>query len=307
MLDRLQSRNALYAALRDFFSARDVLEVETPLMAPTTLPDPNVPSLTVAYAPEGALPKQWYLQTSPEFFMKRLLAQGSGSIFQIGKAFRNDHIGRHHRPEFSMLEWYRVGFDHHDLMDEMDALLMMVLGGEKALRITYTELFMQHVKLDPIQASVQDCLAVIAQEQIQLSEALQAADKDTFLNLILSHCIEPSLGFDRPCFIYDYPASQAALARLSEDSLTAHRFEVYVRGIELANGFYELNDSALQRERFEAYQAERVQQGLTRVPNDEAFLDCLDHLPDCAGVALGLDRLLMLKQDTNTIDDVLAF
>lgn len=305
LAEKLKQRAELYNTVRRFFYKRDVLEVETPLMWSTSIPDPNIPSIEAHFQHAR---ETHYLQTSPEFFMKRLLAEGSGSIFQITKAFRDDASGRMHRPEFSMLEWYRLGFDHFQLMDEMDALLIEILGCEKAERISYRDLFLRELHVDPLIADEKTLLKVLASQGIELSAALQLSDVDTYLDLLMTHCLEKNIGQSRPCFIYDYPASQAALARLKkEDRRVAERFEVYYKGVELANGFHELNNSIQQRKRFEHYLFEREQLGLPKMPIDSDFIDCLDHLPDCAGVALGLDRLLVLRLGLSDLASIHPF
>lgn len=311
--ERLEARARLYDTVRRFFARRDVLEVETPLLASATVTDLHLHSLSSELAsPDGR--RRLYLQTSPEFAMKRLLASGSGPIFQICKAFRDDESGRRHNPEFTMLEWYRPGFDHHALMDEMDALLADVLEVPAAERLTYGELFHRHVGVDPHTAEAGD-LARRAQDVGMDLEGFGDASQDDWLHLLWSHHVEPHLGSQgRPTFVLDFPASQAALARVrpaDSDAGTpavAERFEVYIDGVELANGFHELSDAAEQRRRFEADLEARRGAGRDPVPVDERLLAALEAgIGDCAGVALGLDRLLMVRLGCRHIDDVLAF
>ena len=275
------------------------MEVETPLMCSASVTDPHILSIEVK--------PNYFLQTSPEYAMKRLLAAGSGCIYQITKAFRQDEAGHFHNPEFTMLEWYRVGFDHHALMHEMDALLQFTLNTLPAEKKSYSELFHAHLQLDPHQASLQELRAAAVNNNVQVETEIN--DRDTWLQLLMSHCIEPLLGKERPCFVYDFPASQAALARIQPGNPpVAARFEVYVQGIELANGFHELQDAQEQRARFEKNLEARKQLGQPHMPIDEFFLSALAHgLPDCAGVALGIDRLAMLAVGTQRISDVLSF
>lgn len=307
-IKNLQTRAYILKLIRDFFYARGVLEVETPLMCHTSVTDPfiqSIPALFQAHPKENEL--RYYLQTSPEYAMKRLLAAGSGDIYQICKAFRQGEIGRFHNPEFTMMEWYRIGFTHHALMDEMDELLQSILKTPAAERKSYTSLFQQSLHFNPHQVSLSELKTCAAANHIAVEGDI--TDKDTWLNLLMTHCIEPHLGKDKPCFIYDFPTSQAALARIYPgDPPVAARFEVYFRGIELANGFHELQDATEQRRRFEKNLLERQELGLFTLPIDELFLSALNHgLPDCAGVALGIDRLIMLAQNSPSIVDVLSF
>lgn len=302
----LRLRARLLAQTRRFFAERGVLEVETPLLSAAAVPDLHLASLPCRPAVGGL---RW-LQTSPEYAMKRLLAAGAGPIYQITRAFRDGEAGRLHNPEFTILEWYRPGFDHHRLMDEMDALLGVLLGSEPAHRRTYAEVFEQAVGLDPHRSGTAE-LAARARE-LSLDQ-VPGLDRDGWLQLLMAERVEPGLGRGgRPAFLYDFPASQAALARLRRDDPSgpqvAERFEVYVEGIELANGFHELTDPAEQWRRFEADLERRRVAGLPAVPLDERFLAALEAgLPPCAGVALGFDRLVMLAAGAASLAEVLAF
>jgi len=298
----LAFRAQILKQIRHFFDSKNILEVDTPLLCHTSGTDPYIQSMTVPLDN-----KTYYLQTSPEYAMKRLLAAGSGPIYQICKAFRQDETGRNHNPEFTMLEWYRPGFTHHDLMNEMDELLQQLCQTPAADRKTYTQLFQEHLQLDPHQATLADCAN--AANANHLSIAADITDKDTWLNLLMSHCIEPHLGKTSPCFVYDFPASQAALAKIIPSTPpVAARFEVYYKGIELANGFYELQSPQEQRQRFENNLITRKEQGLPILPIDELFLAALAHgLPDCSGVALGVDRLIMLAAGHERLSDILSF
>ncbi len=309
--ESLRRRAALLARLRAFFSARGVLEVETPSLAAATVTDLHLYSLSCEVDFEGER-RAFYLQTSPEFAMKRLLAAGSGPIFQICKSFRDSEKGRLHNPEFTMLEWYRPGYDHHQLMDEMDDLLEEILGHGRAERRSYLEAFEEVFGIDPHQAGSAELAALAREKCLAVAGFGPETPADDWLHLLFSHEVEPRLGRGRPTFLYDYPASQAVLARVSADKpggpLRARRFEVYVDGIELANGFHELVDAAEQRRRFEADHEERRRRGLPLPPIDENLLAALEAgLPDCAGVALGVDRLVLLALGFSNLEDVLAF
>jgi len=305
--EALRRRAALLARIREFFAARGVLEVETPLLAAATVTDLHLDSIRCRLETPGG-ERRFYLQTSPEFAMKRLLAAGSGPIFQICKAFRNGEIGRCHNPEFTILEWYRPHFDHHALMDEMDALLETVLGVGAAERVSYGELFERHLGVDPHRDPVFRLERAAARHGLAV-DGLAGADRDSWLQLLASHLIEPRLGDPRPTFVFDYPASQAALARIrGGDPPVAERFEVFVAGVELANGFHELTDAREQRQRFENDLAQRRARGREAVPIDERLLAALHSgMPDCAGVALGVDRLAMLEAGVGSLAEVVAF
>ncbi|MDX1996272.1 MAG: elongation factor P--(R)-beta-lysine ligase [Thermoanaerobaculia bacterium] len=306
--ETLRFRAGLLADIRRFFADRGVLEVETPLLASAPVTDPRLASFSTVFRGPGAPTGQTrFLQTSPEFAMKRLLAAGSGPIFQISKAFRDGEAGRRHNPEFTLLEWYRPGFDHHRLMDEMDELLGGVLATPPAERLTYREAFLRHVGLDPLVAPVADLQAAARTALGSVPEL--GEDRDGWLDLLVSLVVEPHLGHGRPTYLTDYPASQAALARLRpDDPRVAERFEVYVEGIELANGFHELGDAAEQRRRFVGDLTLRAAEGLPEVPLDEALLAALAAgLPPCAGVALGFDRLVMVARGARELAEVMAF
>jgi len=307
--DTLVIRARLLQRIRAFFQAREVLEVDTPLLSRAAVTDPHIETFVVQ-EPQQGVPR--YLHTSPEFAMKRLLAAGSGSIYQVCKVFRQGEAGRHHNPEFSMLEWYRLGFDHHQLMDEVESLLRELLDGYRTLaagqRLSYRAAFQQYVGLDPLSASVAELQAAVKQHGIEVI-GLDETHKDPWLDLLMTHVVEPALPPDGPVFIYDYPASQAALARIRQsEPPVAERFELYLDGMELANGFHELTDAQEQRQRFAADLAARKASGLPGVPADERFLAALEAgLPPCAGVALGIDRLVMLAAGVKSISEVLTF
>lgn len=308
-ITQLQQRARLLQDIRQFFAERKVLEVDTPAMSQATVTDIHLQTFQTQFVgPDYAAGQTLYLMTSPEFHMKRLLAAGSGCIYQISKAFRNEENGRYHNPEFTLLEWYRVGFDHHDLMDEMDALLQKILATKTAERITYQHAFQRVLKLCPLEASLAELKQAAA--LLGLSDIAEPEqDRDTLLQLLFSIGIEPHIGQEVPVFVYDFPASQAALAKVNRhDPRVADRFEVYFKGIELANGFHELDDAAEQRRRFEQDNRQRLAMGLAAQPIDEHLLAALvAGLPACAGVALGIDRLIMLALGEDHIDRVTAF
>ncbi|MEP1447923.1 MAG: elongation factor P--(R)-beta-lysine ligase [Paraglaciecola sp.] len=305
----LKQRALVLQKIRHFFAKRDVLEVDTPALSHATVTDEHLHSFSTQFQhPFAPQSHTLYLQTSPEFAMKRLLSAGSGAIYQICKSFRNEETGRFHNPEFTMLEWYRPGFNHLQLMSEIDELIQMVLRCEPAEKTTYQRLFKQHLNCDPLTATLDDLKTLSS----QFGYAELAADennKDTLLMLLFSQQVEPHIGQDRPCFVTDFPASQAALAKISATNpLVAERFELYFQGIELANGFHELTDSVEQLNRFERDNNKRQKQGLDKMPIDQNFIAAIDSgLPECAGVALGIDRLLMLALKCNKIEQVIAF
>lgn len=298
----LAFRADIIASIRRFFYKRKVLEVETPLLSSATVSDPYIHSLAVTHQ-RG----KWYLQTSPEYAMKRLLVNGSGPIYQICKAFRDDEFGRFHNPEFTLLEWYRPGFDHHQLMDEMDALLQVVLNCGTAQRITYTDLFQQYFNINPL--TVDEKILHVLADEAGINLSMGEYERDDWLQLLLTHVIEPHLGNTQPIFIYDFPPSQAALAKIQPGTpAVASRFEVYINGIELANGYHELTDAEEQRKRFEDDLSKRQQLGYPIVPIDKNLLAALARgMPDCAGVALGLDRLIMIAAKKACLAEVISF
>ena len=297
----IRERARVYRQIRAFFTTRGVLEVDTPVLMPTTGTDVHVGSIGVDCAG-----RQLFLQSSPEYAMKRLLAAGSGSIFQIAHAFRQDEQGRRHNPEFTLLEWYREGYDYQQLMDEMELLITSLsLHQCQFSRIRYKDLFRQTLGID-IEALDLGQLRGECGRRVSGCKPGEL-DFDQCLDLLLGMVIAPHMrGYQ---FVYDYPLSQASLARISgSDAGVAERFELFYDGIELANGFSELTDASQQRARFESDNRKRAQQGLPRPEIDELLLAALDHgIDDCAGVALGLDRLLMVLLALDSIEQVLTF
>ncbi|ARR48247.1 elongation factor P--(R)-beta-lysine ligase [Photobacterium damselae subsp. damselae] len=305
----LKQRAKLIAAIRQFFYQRDVLEVDTPAMSQATVTDIHLHTFKTEFVGPGFADGQiLYLMTSPEFHMKRLLSAGSGAIYQICKSFRNEESGRYHNPEFTMLEWYRPGFDHHQLMDEMDELLQLILGCQQAERMSYQQSFLNVLGVCPLEGSMLELKQAAA--KLGLSDiAGPEEDRDTLLQLLFSIGIEGKIGQKVPAFVYDFPASQAALAQINPtDNRVAERFEVYFKGIELANGFHELANGDEQLIRFEADNHKRIEMGLEPQPIDMNLVNALRAgFPDCAGVALGIDRLIMLALGLKHIDQVTAF
>ncbi|TOG21243.1 elongation factor P lysine(34) lysyltransferase [Vibrio parahaemolyticus] len=308
-IEQLRQRATLIAAIRQFFAERQVMEVDTPAMSHATVTDIHLHTFQTEFVGPGyADGSKLFFMTSPEFHMKRLLAAGSGCIYQINKAFRNEENGRYHNPEFTMLEWYRVGFDHHKLMDEMDDLLQLVLKCGAAQRMTYQQAFIDVLGVCPLEDSMTELKA--AASKLGLSDIAEPEeDRDTLLQLLFSVGVENKIGQDVPAFVYDFPASQAALAKINpQDHRVADRFEVYFKGIELANGFHELDNPKEQLARFEQDNAKRIEMGLKPQPIDYHLISALEAgLPDCAGVALGIDRLIMLALGCDHIDQVTAF
>ena len=341
-LQTLRMRATLLAGIRSFFAERQVLEVETPLLARTTATDPHLQSMQVdavqALRPssqaasssnssnssssdqssqnesnqdhpnaiDSELAPPWFLQTSPEFAMKRLLAVGSGAIFQLCKAFRQDEISKRHNPEFTLLEWYRPGFDEWQLMDELEQLMNSLFDIGQIKRLSYRELFKQTLQIDPHSVNITQ-LQSLCQQHINLNS--DDYSRDDYLHLLLSHVVEPAMQGNY--FVYNFPASQAALARIEPDDQgvkVARRFELFCSGMEIANGYFELCDAQEQRRRFQADNAMRRDMDLPEYPLDEKLIAALEHgLPDCAGVAVGVDRLLMLVSGLPDIAQVISF
>lgn len=299
--DQLQARARLLRDIRGFFSDQRVMEVETPLISATGNTDPEIESIKTQ---DGG-----YLRTSPEFPLKRLLAAGSGDIFEMGRVFRAGESGRSHNPEFTLLEWYRNGFSYFALMDEVDALVRYCGRGKfdqwPQQKLSYQKLFLHFVDLDPFKASEQELCAKATEYGIDDIEL----DRRQWLDLLISVVIQPALPENQLTFVHDFPADQAALSRIrAGNPPVAERFELYLGNTELANGYQELTDAQEQQRRFEAENAHRESRGQASCEVDHHLLKALESgMPECAGVALGVDRLLMAIVGAESIDDVTAF
>ncbi len=301
MREKLILRAEMLDTLRAFFSARGVIEVETPLLCSFSVTDIHMDSFQVEHR---------FLQTSPEYAMKRLLVENSGPIFQLCKSFRRDEAGKKHNPEFGMLEWYRPGFDHHQLMDEMDELLIETLDNRPAIRMSYQKIFQEYLAFDPFYEDIISLQKIISAKNFVSPPLIPNLTRVDLLDLLFTHFIEPNLGLEKSAvFVYDFPVEQAALSKIRHDHPpVGERFEVYMKGTELANGFHELTHADEQLQRFLRDQQHRAQKNKFIPEIDHFFIDALKKgLPECSGVALGFDRLLMLKRGTNDIKDVLCF
>ena len=312
-LDALRLRARLYATIRAFFAERAVLEVETPVLSLAGNTDANIASFSLEFSgrTDGA-PRTRWLRTSPEFPLKRLLAAGVGDCYELGRVFRDGEAGGRHNPEFTMLEWYRVGWDHHRLIDETVALVQAALSlvGRRATATTTTfrDLYRERLGLDPFVADDVALRAALGDVAIDP----QGLGRDDWLDLLMTHRLQPTFDRDRILVVHDWPASQCALAKVragqGDAPAVAERFELYLGALELANGYHELTDAAEQRARFLRDHALRADRGAICPPLDEALLAAMAAgLPECAGVAMGVERLLMAMLGTDRIADVLAF
>lgn len=309
-IEMLHQRAKMYRKIRTFFDDRGVIEVETPILSAAATTDVYLASVAAHRHLNGKL-NTHYLQTSPEFAMKRLLASGSGPIYQICKVFRDDEHGRKHNSEFTMLEWYRPHFSLNELMYETAALIELCcferLGTVQPKVLSYKHAFQQCLGINPLQAGA-DELKIIA-EKVGLSIDL-GNDRLGYMDLLFSHHVEPTLGFDHPIFLTDFPQEMASLAKVRIDDdgeAVAARFEVYVEGLELANAYDELADTQILAERFEADNLTRQSLGLKSMPIDQNLLTAIEHLPACSGIALGLDRLLMVAERKLSLHEVLTY
>lgn len=306
----LHARAKMYAQIRQFFNEREVLEVETPILSAAGVTDVHLASV-IANRNLGGRLNTHYLQTSPEFAMKRLLASGSGAIYQICKVFRDDEHGKKHNSEFTMLEWYRPEFSLKDLMHETADLLKVCLSDRfseiRPLILSYKHAFQDRLDLNPLQATVKELKEATKRVGIHID---LGEDRLAYMDLLFSHMVEPSLGFDTPVFLTDFPPEMASLAktRIDEDGEeVAARFEVYIEGLELANAYDELVDADVLRSRFVEDNQAREKQGLSAMPLDEHLLAALPNMPACSGIALGIDRLLMVAQHKFKLSDVITF
>lgn len=309
-LEAIQARAKMYAEIRQFFAQRHILEVETPILSQAGVTDVHLASIQ-AQRHMGGKKCTHYLQTSPEFAMKRLLASGIGPIYQICKVFRDDEHGRKHNSEFTMLEWYRPNLSLKDLMFEVTDLLNVVLakrfGEVRPTILSYKHAFIDRLDLNPLQASLDQLKACCHRVGLNLD---LGNDRLGYMDLLFSHIVEPSLGFDTPVFLTDFPPEMASLAKtkLDEDGESvAARFELYIEGLELANAYDELIDGAVLRSRFEADNLARDKLGLHMMPIDEYLLAALPHMTECSGIALGVDRLLMIVTQHMKLEKVISF
>ncbi|PJD92784.1 MAG: elongation factor P lysine(34) lysyltransferase [Legionella sp.] len=301
-LEMLQQRARCMAVLRQFFTRKGYLEVETPVMAQFGITDVYLSNINAEFRGH-----RYPLQTSPEYHMKRLLAAGSGPIFQLARVFRDDELGRWHNPEFTLLEWYQLDVDHHALLTEVDELLQLVLGCGPLRKRSYQEVFQSICNIDPLQTTWQELQTCVKNYELEYVLDPAEQDLDQYLFLLMSHVIEPALAEEpNPVAVFDFPPSQASLARMVDGC--AARFEIYYKGVELANGFYELTDAHLQAERFAKDNQIRRTQGKPEAAMDTYLLHALQHgLPSCSGVALGVDRLLALACKQTNLAACLAF
>ncbi len=305
-LETLKCRAKLLAIARQFFHDNNYLEVDTPSLSQSTTPDPNIESFVTEFNNT-----RYFLHTSPEFSMKRLLAAGSGAIYQICKVFRQGEAGRNHNPEFTLIEWYQPGMHYRALIEQVDKLVRLLLKDNLPLNetvlLTYRQAFEQFAGFNPLTASTEQLQTILSENKIQLQQ--QTLTQNAYLDLIMSIIVQPNLPKDKPVFIYDYPASQAALANIRKDKThVAERFELFINGIELANGYQELLDAREQQQRFENENKQRLAAGQQTIPTDAHLIAALQQgLPMVSGVALGFERILMLATDKNSIWDVIAF
>ena len=310
-LDALRLRARLNRVIRDFFAERGVTEVETPVMSRAGNTDPNIASFSLEFngRTDGA-PRTRWLRTSPEYPLKRLLAAGFGDCYELGRVFRDGEAGGRHNPEFTMLEWYRTGWDHRELIVETAALVntALALVGRSAqlTQLSYHELYRRQLGIDPATAGDAELRAALGDVVIDPA----GLTRDDWLDLLMTHRLQPAFPADQLLALYDYPASQCALARIREDGdiPVAERFELYLGPLELANGYHELADAAEQGARFDSDLRRRSERGDAMPPRDENLLAALGAgFPACAGVAMGVDRLMMAMLGTARIADVLAF
>ncbi|WGE83336.1 elongation factor P--(R)-beta-lysine ligase [Actinobacillus equuli] len=306
-IQNLIKRSQIMAEIRQFFKDRGVLEVETPALSEFSVTDVHLSTFSTQFlSPFASEAKTLHLMTSPEYHMKRLLAAGSGSIFQLCRVFRNEEAGKRHNPEFTMLEWYRPHFDMYRLINEVDDLLQQILDCEPAESYSYQFVFQTYVGLDPLSATRAQLVEKARKHGFPCEDD---ENRDTLLQFLFSEIVEANIGKERPTAVYHFPSSQAALAQISsEDHRVAERFEVYYKGLELANGFHELSDAKEQMRRFEQDNVQRAQMGLPAQQLDTRFLAALKAgIPNCSGVALGVDRLMMIAMNAEKIDEVMAF
>lgn len=307
----LELRSKLLQTVRGFFLDRGFFEVDTPLISRDTVVDCYIDPVSVELSAVRKCPTELWLQTSPEFAMKRLLAAGMKSIFQITRAFRNGERGDYHNPEFTIVEWYQVGQGYRQGRDMLGELIACSLPQTpSSTELSFAEAFERYAAVDPHGCSIAELEQAATAHGIVAPDSMNRADRDEWLNLLLAECVEAHLGVEQPTILYDYPASQAALARVDTagDIPVAQRFEAYVDGIELANGYHELCDADELRRRNASNNKKREADGRAPLPADSYLISAMEHgLPECTGGALGFDRLVMLAADAKRIDDVIPF
>ena len=313
-LNNLHQRGNILRGIREYFHREQVLEVETPMLSRCATVDPHIDSFQAEYCPLGTDVKETlFLHTSPEFPMKRLLSAGCDDIYFLGRVFRNGEAGGRHNPEFTMLEWYRLDVDHHQLMDDVTGVIQAVTGFEEVGRFTYRELFENRLGIDPHEATEEELMQLTHK---YVDASLSGLSRNDYLDLLFSTCIEPDLGGKdshslKGIYVYDYPASMSALSRIyknEQGQRVSARFELFINGYEVANGYHELADGDEQQQRFEHDQLEREQLGKPVYPYDQNMVEALKQgFPDCAGVAMGIDRLHMLIEGTQSIKEVIPF
>lgn len=306
-METLRRRAALVAQIRRYFAAANVLEVDTPLLMPRGTPDPALHSFFVHPHGDSLGPLSGFLQTSPEFAMKRLLAAGSGDIYQLCHAFRAEESGRLHRAEFSLLEWYRLGFDHHRLMDDVEALVGGLMPSLSFARRSYAGLFRERLDIDPHRATNEELRRAAVRHDIELGSGL--LDRAAALDALFTRLFIGEEARNAAMFVYDFPIEHAAYARIAPGPpAVAQRFELIIAGVEIANGYFEVVDAAEQQARHGRENARRRQIGLAEMAPDPCFLAALEHgLPECAGVALGIERLLMMATGSDSLAAVASF
>ncbi|RUM91196.1 MAG: EF-P lysine aminoacylase GenX [Thiomicrospira sp.] len=309
---QLKKRSQWLKDLRAFFYARSVMEVDTPMLSNAATPDLHLRSLKTWVQIPGIKEKQpFFLHTSPEYPMKRLLCAGSGDIFYLGKVFRDGDLSPRHQVEFTLLEWYRLGFDLKEMMRETAAVIQLIIGPRPIEMLSYEQAFRQYAGIQNIHnATAEDCQQCLARHQVPEIVGVDVDDKPLWEQLVLTEVIEPQLGRNAITCLFHYPAREAALAQISpENPQVALRFEVFVEGMELANGYQELQASELYRSRFEASLSERIERGVEAVPLDVNLLEAIQEpgLPECSGVALGVDRLFALALACDNIESVIPF
>lgn len=305
-VQNLRDRAKMLALSRRFFAEKGVIEVDCPFLSSGASVDPYIDLMSVSCS-QGP---QRYLHSSPEYAMKRLLSMGMGNIYQLSHVFRDDECGRFHNPEFTMAEWYRIGIQFEEMIAETLEYIELFLGTKDVEHIAYREALQRYAGVDYLNATDQQLLECLNDYGVKPYPALASEGRDAILHMILSVVVEPAFKEKELCVLLDYPASQAALSQVYDkgNEMVAKRFEVFYQGVELANGYHELADAHEQRRRLHDANQKRTEEGRKRLPADEFFLKALEKgIPDCCGVAVGFDRLMMLRQGSESIDEILPF